>query len=312
MGEVFFYANAGSRRSRTEFEGVEMLLNEAGFVLTEAELLSDHAELDARVQHAVERGAQLVIVGGGDGTLGGVARHFVGKSTVFATLPLGTGNQFAREISMPIDLPAAVVTIREGRTAKVDLGMLNGHSFLTVSTIGMTTMIVRNLGTKQVFGKASYIPAVYQAARRTKPFKVEIEGVRERIVQNDCIQVVVSNGRTHGGPFIASPDATVTDGMFDVYAVPRLRAPTALAAFGYALVGRHVEFQEIDAIKTSRAKIRTEPKLPVVIDGEESWFDEIELELIPDAIEVVVGPEFRAPEERMGRLDLGLDPDLSD
>lgn len=304
MEEIFFFANAGSRRSKAEFPKVEQLLTESGIPLTESALLSSHDELDARVKEAVDAGAKLVIVGGGDGTLGTMARHFVESSCVFGAIPLGTGNQFAHEISMPIDLAAAVVAIREGRTARVDLGMLNGHSFLTVATLGMTTMIVRNLGTKQIFGKASYIPAVYQAAKKTKPFRVEIEGVRERIEQDNCIQVVVSNGRTHGGPFIASPDATVTDGMFDIYAIPRLHAPTAVAAVAYALVGRHVEFQEIDAMKTNKARIRTDPRLPVVIDGEESWFDEIELELLPNAIEVIVGEAFRAPEERRGRIQV--------
>lgn len=302
MNGVFFFANEGSRRASSEFDNAKQLLIDAGFELKNAELCESQEALDQAVKDAIANDAELVIVGGGDGTLGGVSEHFLRKNSVFGVLPLGTGNQFAREIGMPDDIANAVGVLRAGRTAKLDLGSVNGQGFLTVATLGMTTEIARNLQAKQVLGKVSYLPALAKALHSMQTFEVEIVGERETISQQS-IQVVICNGRTHAGPFLASPDATITDGMFDIYAVPKMDFATLISAGGMALVGQHVEFDEIDAMKTNRAKLTTSPKLPVVLDGEEYWFDEMEFELIPAAINVVVGDTFRAPQNLLGKLN---------
>jgi len=305
MSGVFFFANEGSRRAASEFGNAKQLLIDAGFELKIAELCEGHEALDQAVRDAIAADAQLVIVGGGDGTLGSVSEHFLRKDSAFGVLPLGTGNQFAREIGVPNDLPGAVEVLKAGRVAKVDLGTVNGQGFLTVATLGMTTEIARNLQSKQVLGKVSYLPALAKALHSMETFQVEIIGESETITQQS-IQVVVCNGRTHAGPFLASPDASITDGMFDIYALPKMDFATMLTAGGMALVGQHVEFEEIDAMKTNRAKLTTSPKLPVVLDGEEYWFDEMVFELIPAAINVVVDGSFRAPQNLLSKLNLQL------
>lgn len=305
MGGVFLFANEGSRRAAGEFDIAKLHMLDAGFELKQAELCENHESLDAAVKAAVAANAELVVVGGGDGTLGSVSEHFLRKNSAFGILPLGTGNQFAREIGVPNDLAGAVQVLKEGRTAMLDLGTANGQGFLTVATLGMTTEIARNLQSKQVLGKMSYLPALVKALQSMETFQVEIIGESETITQ-ESIQVVVCNGRTHAGPFLASPDASITDGMFDIYALPKLDFTTMLTAGGMALTGQHVEFDEIDAMKSNRAVLKTDPKLPVVLDGEEYWFDEMVFELIPAAIKVVVDASFRAPQNLLGRLNLQL------
>lgn len=300
-GGRFFYANEGSRRASEAFEIAVGALGDIGLQFDEARLCEDHGELDEVVRERVEEGAEAVFVGGGDGTLGSVSGYFRDSETIFGAVPLGTGNQFAREVSLPEELRAFAATVAQGRIAKIDLGLCNGRGFLTVATLGLTTEIARGLGAKGLLGKASYVPALAAALKKMKPFRVEIEGESETIF-GDMVQVVVSNGRTHAGPFLASPDATITDGMFDVYALKPMGVGYLAGAAVLALGGEHTNAEEVDAMKASRLVVRTEPKLPVVIDGEENWFDELVFEVVPGALRTVVGSGFRCPQDRLGSV----------
>src|SRR3546814_2360379 len=74
-------------------------------------------------------GAKMVIVGGGDGSVSGSVDSFVDKDCIFALLPLGTANSFARTLGIPLDLPGAVDVIANGRRARIDLGAINNDYF---------------------------------------------------------------------------------------------------------------------------------------------------------------------------------------
>ena len=300
---IFFYANEGSRRASTEFDGAAEELRLAGIRLDEAKLCEDHDELDDLVRQRVEEGAKVVFVGGGDGTLGSVSGYFAGKETVFGAFPLGTGNQFAREVSIPSDIREAAECLAKGRVARIDLGMCNDKGFLTVATLGLTTEIARSLTAKGVLGKASYGPALIKAIQNMKSFQVEIVGQSETIT-GEIIQIVVCNGRTHAGPFMASEDATITDGLFDIYAVEPMDLGHMVGASVLALVGQHTSTEEIDWMKTERAKITTQPKQPVILDGEELWFDELVFEMKPAALRALVGEDLRVPQGRLDSIHL--------
>jgi diacylglycerol kinase family enzyme len=172
---------------------------------------------------------------------------------------------------------------------------------LTVATLGLTTEIARNLVAKAVLGKISYVPAVLKAMQSSKPFWARLEGEGETI-EGEYLQLVISNGRTHAGPFLASPDATITDGMMDIYAVKPMGVGGIIGASVLALSGNHTKVEEIDAMKANRVVVETNPKLSVILDGEESWFDEMVFELNPAAIRAIVGPSCRLPQNRISTM----------
>ncbi len=298
---VFFYANEGSRRAAGEFDNAVSALNSEGIEFNESKLCESHDELNALVKQRVEEGAKVVFVGGGDGTLGSVSEHFLRKETVFGGFPLGTGNQFAREVGIPGDIAAAAACLAKGRVAAIDMGMCNDQGFITVATMGLTTDIARGLTSKGVLGKASYGPALIKAIQKVEPFEVEIVGGSETIV-GEVIQVVVSNGRTHAGPFLASPDATITDGMFDVYTLKPMGFGEMVGTGVLALAGKHTEVEEVDWMKTSTLSIKTQPKIPVILDGEEIWFDSLEFRVEMAGIKALVGPDFRTPQDRLSSI----------
>ena len=113
--------NAGSRNGEAVFEEAREKLAAAGLELIDAHVVHDPKVMEPVVKAAIAR-APMVIVGGGDGTLSAVVDHFVGKDTVFAVLPVGTANSFARSLGLPLDLDGAIDVIAYGQRSGSTLG----------------------------------------------------------------------------------------------------------------------------------------------------------------------------------------------
>src|SRR4028119_1778792 len=128
--------NAASRSGADAFEQARDKLIEAGVELIDARSVKNPETLPGEVTSAIDR-APMVIVGGGDGTLSEVIDYFLGSNTVFAFLPLGTANSFARTLGLPLDLDGAVDVIANGEPRPVDLAAINGDYFLNNAALGL-------------------------------------------------------------------------------------------------------------------------------------------------------------------------------
>lgn len=100
-------------------------------------------DIPALARKAMAQGSQLVIAGGGDGTINAVARALVGSGAVLGVLPLGTLNHFAKDMKIPLRLEDAVAAIASGKIRHVDTGDVNGHLFLNNSSLGLYPRLVR-------------------------------------------------------------------------------------------------------------------------------------------------------------------------
>ena len=138
--QAILIVNAMSRRGADAFDEVRAKLELAGVELIDAIAVDQPEEMDRTVIAAVAR-APMVIVGGGDGSLSSTIDHFVGKDTVFAILPLGTANSFAKTMGMATDLDAAVDVIANGRRRRIDLGMIDGDYFVNAAALGLSPLI---------------------------------------------------------------------------------------------------------------------------------------------------------------------------
>src|SRR5688572_1371211 len=93
-------------------------------------------------REAAEGNEQIIVAAGGDGTISAVASELSGTDKILGVLPIGTLNHFAKDLGIPLDLPAAVQTIKEGHTAGVDTGEVNGLVFINNSSLGIYPQIV--------------------------------------------------------------------------------------------------------------------------------------------------------------------------
>src|SRR5215217_1624704 len=104
--------------------------------------LIDGGQCEVRSRAVAERGDDMVVVGGGDGTISAAASALVGTDTRLGILPLGTLNHFARDLGIPTDLAEAAAVIAEGKHRLVDVAEMNGRIFINNSAIGLYPLMV--------------------------------------------------------------------------------------------------------------------------------------------------------------------------
>ncbi len=256
--------NAQSRRGSDAFAQACTELRAAGVELTAAHALDDPDDLQPTVKAAVEAGAEMIIVGGGDGSLSSSVDFIVGTKTVFALLPLGTANSFARSTGIPLDLSGAIDVIANGRAARVDLGMIDGDYYANCAAIGLAPLIAETVphGLKRWFGRVGYLTWAGVSLFRFRAFTLIVDGERM-----DATEVRIANGPFQGGTELVD-DADVQSGEIVIQAV-RGRTRFGLLWSWFAstlrLPQRHATTREFHG---RSMRIETIPPLPISIDGE--------------------------------------------
>jgi YegS/Rv2252/BmrU family lipid kinase len=260
--------NARSRRGEVMFEDARARLEAAGITLTGAHAVRDPARMRDTVRTAVQSGAPMVIVGGGDGSLSGVVDDVVGSDCVFAVLPMGTANSFARTLGLPIDLESAVKAIATGRRRRIDLGMIGDDYFVNGASIGLAPMIAQTVphDLKRYLGRLGYFVWAVRCFVRFRPFRLIIDdgtGVHRLW----ATEVRILNGRFHGGVELAET-TDVDSGDMLVQVVTgrnRWRLSWDWYAKFFKLRSRHATTVEF---RGQQLHIDTSPRRNISIDGE--------------------------------------------
>ncbi len=287
--------NTRSRRGREHFRSAVEELSARGVVLEQTHAVTKPDRLVDTVRLAVGSGVPLVVIGGGDGTLSSVLPCFVGGSTVYGVLPLGTGNQFARDLGIPVDLKGACDVLTQGKVGCVDLGRVNGKYFLNVATVGLTTLIAAELTGegKRRLGRAVYFVALLRALIRLRPFQASLSMHPASPFESyKTLQIVIGNGRYHAGPFLLAPNASITDGRLVVYAIAGV-SRWNLLKFALRLPGgHHVGLPEVPTHQVTRGELRTLPPQRVTVDGEIALTTPLRFEIVPRSLKVMVPSSF--------------------
>lgn len=192
--------NAHSRKGEALCHEARDRLVAAGIHLTAAHAVKYPSQLDGIVAAAVQGGAPMVVVGGGDGTLARLVRHVAGSDCVFAVLPLGTANSFARTLDLPLDLDGAVAAIATGRLRRIDLGRIGDDYFVNAAALGLSPMIGDTVphGLKRYLGRIGYLGWALWCLTRFRPFRLTVADARGEH-RTWASEVRIFNGRFHGG-----------------------------------------------------------------------------------------------------------------
>ena len=289
--EAVLIVNAHSRRGQALFEEARQKLQQAGIVIREAHAVRDPKKLIPTVTEAVRSGAPMVIVGGGDGSLSCSVDEVVGRECVFALLPMGTANSFARTLGIPLDLDGAICTIATGKRRRIDLGVVNGDYFANAAAMGLSPMIGEGVPhkLKRYLGRVGYLIWAIWCLIRFRPFKLSVDdGKQKRTVW--ATEVRIANGRFHGGVELVE-GAELDDGEIVVQAVTGrsvLRLVWDWFAKFFKLPAREASTEEF---RGQQLRIDTKPRLKISIDGEVLTKTPAIVASAHKAIEVVVPAE---------------------
>ena len=151
------------------------------------------------IDEAVEGGAQVIVIGGGDGTVSTAAAALVDTDVALGVLPMGTLNHFAKDQQIPLDLAGAVRTVVDGRVKRVDVGEVNGSIFINNSSLGIYPEIVRLRG-RLGFGKwMGLAAATWMVLRRGSTLTITIGAESgERLTKHPSLSSATTNTSWRG------------------------------------------------------------------------------------------------------------------
>ncbi len=269
---VLVNAGGGTAKASGDRLGaeIEAAFAEAGVPIA-LELLSGEAVVKRARELA---GAPLVVVGGGDGTLGCVAGVLAGSGTALGILPLGTRNHLALELGIPADLPGAARVIAERQRRRIDLARVNGRAFVNNACVGFYPAMIRFRDAGGVPGgawakKLAAVPAAFAALKRIRHHRLRlyVQG-RDREVVTPML--FVGNNRYRLEPGHVGERMALDDGQLSVFAI---RGRHRLALLGFAarvLLGRADPERDFAAVtETSELTVSGRSRgVSVAIDGE--------------------------------------------
>ena len=254
-------------------------------------------ELVATLDRVMVDAPDVLVVGGGDGTVSCAAARVAGTRTVLVVLPLGTANDFARTLEIPTDVEAAVRAVLAGEVVDVDLGRVNGHAFVNVASLGLSVAVTQRLtpSLKRRLGPVAYPVATLAAFRGHRGFsaRLELDG-HETLELDDLLQVAVGNGRHYGGGNTVAPNASLDDHLLDVYAIERGRLADHVSIARLLRSGRFVEHERVRHLTTRRVRVITDETLPVNLDGEIATTTPAEFTVERNAVRVAAPRGSRA------------------
>lgn len=286
--QAVLVVNANSRRGRALFREAKDKLEEAGIELIQTYPVKNPRDLIPTMRKAVASGAPMVIVGGGDGSLSCTVDDVVDRDVVFALLPLGTANSFARTLGIPLDLDGAIQTIATGTRRRIDLGMIDGDYFANAAAMGLSPMIGETVPhkLKRYLGVFGYLLWALWCLIYFRPFRLTVDdGQEKRTIW--ATEVRVFNGGYHGGVELAE-HAEVDSGEIIIQAVTgRSKARLIWDWFAkyWKLPARDAVVEEFHG---ERLSIDTRPQQKISIDGEVLAKTPAIVAVAHKAIEVVV------------------------
>jgi diacylglycerol kinase (ATP) len=264
---------------------------EAGDV---AELLAAHGAdvtsftLD-ECDRAVGSGPQRIVVAGGDGSVA-CAAEAAGKAGIpLGVVPVGTANDFARALELPLEpRPAARLAVTGSQTRTLDLGRAAERPFVNAASAGLSPVAAREAhGLKGALGPIAYAVGAVRAGVTTRPISCRVRCDGESLFSGRAWQVTVALTGAFGGG--SGVEADPADGVLDAVVI-EARSRARLVLHGVGVRAGGLEDQE--GVRTGSGRVidvETDGRTGFNIDGELVETDSVRLGVEPGAFAVVVG-----------------------
>jgi diacylglycerol kinase (ATP) len=259
--------NPKSRRGGESIDAVLQRLDEGGITTTVETF--EHLPEIARDIVRLRDTADLVVVCGGDGSVSSSAMAAMESGLPLGIIPMGTANDLARTLDLPLDPAEAAGVIAAGLTRPVDVGTVNGHAFFNVASIGLSSDLAQGLdpALKKRFGRVGYALAALKVLTKASTFAATIIE-KGRATQVETFQIAIGNGRHYGGGNVVEQDAEIDDGSLDLYSLELGNVWKLALMLRSFRSGTHGAWQEVRTAKCTEFTIKTRKPMPINADGE--------------------------------------------
>jgi diacylglycerol kinase (ATP) len=246
-----------------------------------------------QVRRAVDGGAELLFVWGGDGTVQRCIDALDGADVALAIVPAGTANLFASNLGIPNDIEQAVQVGLHGARRRLDVGRMNGERFAVMAGAGFDAEMIREAeaGLKDRLGRVAYVwTGVNQLGRKPFQATIKVDGTSWYEGKASC--VLLGNVGTLFAGVEAFEGAEPDDGVLELGVVTADSALDWARTIARTAVGASSSSPFVHATKARSAEVTFDRKVLYEVDGgERSGVKRLEVEVEPGAVEVCVPAE---------------------
>ena len=301
--------NAGGGRVAKEWPLLSNMLKDRGFSFEEVFTTHRYHAVEL-VIYSLKRGFRNFISVGGDGTLHEIVNGIFYQKEVpvseitMAVLPAGSANDWTRMYRIPKDYDKAIETVLEGRTVMQDVarveysqaGVRNSRYMVNVAGVGLDANICLRCNASKDKGKSgdlAYVKAAFKAlvSRTSTPTKVVVDG--RSFFSGKMFSLAFGIGKYSGGGMMQVPDAVADDGLVNVMVARKVSKIKFLLLFKQLFKGTIYRIREVSHTTASRVCVISRKPDRVEIDGEVVGTTPMNLEVLPRALRVVVGRDFK-------------------
>ena len=282
---------SGSCDPVTVSEAIERIAADHG-AEAHVHLVREGSNIAQLVRTALKDGAQIVVAGGGDGTINAVASELVGSAVPLGVLPLGTLNHFAKALSVPLSLNEAITNVFTEEARDVDVGEVNGSVFLNNSGIGLYPRIVLDREASEKQGRAKWFASVQAATRKLKNYHLMHVALKtdsgEQIVRATPFLFIGNNKYETSGLGIGSR-TRLDAGRLWISLAPEAGRLKLLVLAILAVVGRLKE-PHLEVLEAADLEVKMrQRRLEVAMDGEVRVLaSPLRYRSLPKALRVIV------------------------
>lgn len=293
--KILLLINPKARNGSAGAEQLMTALAEAGH-----EVVRPAQDDDCRkfiLEHKDE--VDLVLVGGGDGTINYVLSALVSSQLPLLVYPMGTANLLARSFDIKADIAELIEVTKTGVSVPIDLGMVNGIYFINVCGLGISTEVNKSVPSelKKMAGPFSFWIQGMKLFRQLEPFRITMTVDEHPPVTTKTWQITICNGRKYAAWMTIQPDASYDDGMLRCLSTEITKWWEGFRLLPSYLKGTYSEDLDVSFRAGKKIKIESKKPLSIDVDGDVQTTTPAVFEVKSKVLNIILPPVVIATEE---------------
>ncbi|QWU16934.1 diacylglycerol kinase [Paenibacillus sophorae] len=268
---LIYNPTSGREEMRRRLADILDRLDQGGIEAT-THATTGEGDATAAAADAVNRGYDLIIAAGGDGTLNEVVNGMAEKPNLppLGVLPLGTTNDFARAMGIPKHWEESCDLIIQQQSRLIDLGKANDRYFINIAGGGTLTELTYEVPSrlKTMMGQLAYYLKGIEKMASLSPTELVIRASGQELIHDEFMLFLIANTNSVGGFEKLAPDARIDDGLFDVIALKKCNLAELIRLVTLALRGEHLQDKKVVYFRTNEMEVTSPGHVQLNLDGE--------------------------------------------
>ena len=267
--KILLLINPRARSGEGKYEDLREAMEKEGFAvidLSEKDREGNFCDLIKRYKSE----ADVVVVGGGDGTINHTLPALVETKLPLVVFPMGTANLLARSLNINPGLDSLMATLKSGREKVIDLGMVNGIHFINVCGLGISTEVNQQVSPtlKKLTGPFSFWLTGLKISNTLKPFKMKLTVDDQKPVERKTWQITICNGKKYAAWMTIEPQASYDDHLLRCLSTEIKQWWQGFRLLPCYIKGKYHDDLDVNFLRGKKILIETKKPLSIDVDGD--------------------------------------------